>query len=353
MVGYILRRTVWAVVLFLVITLTTFVLFFILPTEHEIFVRRTETNPDEVRQALRLHGGVFHEYGLFVWNLLHGFLGASFVNRQDVATIVLHAAPVTAGLVLGGAILWLLISIPVGILSAVRPHSLLDRTTMTLVLLGISVHPVFIGLMLSYFFGFKLHWMPISGYADFFNPPLGQHGGPVQWAYHMVLPWLSYSLLFAALYTRMVRASVLEAFDDDHIRTARAKGASEFRVLRVHVLRNAMLPIVTMLGMDIGVAFGGAVFVENVFGLPGLGRIIVQSLRRQDLPVILGVVVVATTAILVFNLLVDVLYAWLDPRIGNRPGRAWREPAIVSPAGPAAWGSTRSARPVVSDEARA
>lgn len=333
MAGYIFRRTLWAVVLFLVITMSTYILFFVLPTQRDLFVRRTEVAPEDVRQSLRIHGPVYREYASFVWNIVrHGFLGTSFVNRVDVTAVIGPAVPVTASLIVGGALIWLLISIPVGILTGLRPRSLLDRTVMTFVLLGICVHPVWLGLMLSYFLGFKLHLMPLNGYSDFFSPPAGEPGGPVQWAYHLVLPWLTYSLLFAALYTRMIRAMVIEALDDDHVRTARAKGASERRVLRVHVLRTALMPLVTMLGMDMAIAFGGAVFVENVFGLPGLGRLAVQSLRRQDLPVIMGVTICATTAILAFNLVVDVLYAWLDPRIGRRPGRAWREPGESLPA---------------------
>jgi peptide/nickel transport system permease protein len=314
MLSYLVRRILWAGVLFLAITAVTYILFFVLPVQRQQTVRRTEFAATDVRQDLNIHGPVYSEYAKFLSHTVHGDLGRSFVNRERVTRIIADAAPVTVWLVLGGAFLWLLVAIPVGIFSALRPRSLLDRMTMTGVLIGISAHPIWIGLMLSYFLGYRLHATPIGGYCDLINPAT-RCGGPAQWAYHMILPWLTFTILFAALYVRMVRANVLETLDADYVMTARAKGASPWRVLRSHVLRNALMPIVTMLGMDIGVAFGGAVFVETVFGLPGLGQTAVLSLRRQDLPTIMGIVVWSTLAILAFNLIVDLLYAAIDPRV--------------------------------------
>ena len=186
---------------------------------------------------------------------------------------------------------------------------------MTFVLIGISTHPIWIGLIFAYVFGYKLHITPITGYADMIHPPHGEPGGPVQWAYHMILPWMTYAILYAALYARMIRANVLETMNEDYVRTARAKGAPESRVLRSHILRNALLPIVTMLGMDIAIALGGAVLIEEVFGLPGLGNLAIQSVYQFDLPKIVGVTVFASVLVIGFNLLVDLLYAWIDPRI--------------------------------------
>jgi peptide/nickel transport system permease protein len=185
---------------------------------------------------------------------------------------------------------------------------------MVFVLIGISAHPVWIGLILAYVVGFKLGWTPITGYCDFFNP-VTDCGGPTQWAWHMVLPWITFAVLFAALYARMIRANVIEAAGEDYVRTARAKGAPEWIVLRSHVLRNALLPVVTLLGMDIGVALGGAVFTESVFSLPGLGQTALNAIQTFDLPTVEGVVVFATISILVLNLLVDLLYVVIDPRI--------------------------------------
>src|SRR2546430_3192816 len=153
----------------------------------------------------------------------------------------------------------------------------MDRITMCLVLVGISAHPVWIGLIFAYVFGYKLGLTPIAGYCNFFPGTVGaQCSGPVQWAYHLVLPWCTFMILFAALYVRLIRANVMETLNEDYVRTARAKGAPEWQVMRSHVLRNALLPVVTMLGMDISLALGGAVFTETVYGLPGLGRTLLQ-----------------------------------------------------------------------------
>ena len=163
----------------------------------------------------------------------------------------------------------------------------------------------------------KLGWTPIANYANFFGAPAdsGLPGGPWQWFYHLILPWCTFALLFAALYVRMIRANVIETLNEDFVRTARAKGAPEGQVIRSHVLRNALLPVVTMLGMDIGIALGGAIFTETVYQLPGLGQTAIIGINNQDLAIVQGVIVFATLAIIVFNLIVDLLYAWIDPRI--------------------------------------
>jgi peptide/nickel transport system permease protein len=214
-----------------------------------------------------------------------------------------------------------LISVPLGVLSAVRRHSWLDRIGTGYVLVGASIPPVWLALMLSFFVGYKLGWAPISGYCDVINPAT-ECGGPGDWAYHLLLPWLVLGGLGGALYVRMIRANVLETMNEDWVRTARAKGAPERRVLRRHVLRCSLLPFVTILGLDLGTALGGAVFVESVFGLPGLGQLALTSVNRFDLPVIQGIVVFVTLAILLCNLLVDLLYAALDPRIELEPSPA-------------------------------
>src|SRR5204863_3245897 len=195
-------------------------------------------------------------------------------------------------------------------------RALLDRASMTFVLVGISAHPVWIGLILSYVFGYKLAWTPIAGYCNFFGASPGSDcGGPAQWAYHMILPWCTFMLLYAALYVRLIRANVMETLNEDYVRTARSKGAASHRILVHHVLRNSMLPIVTILGMDIGLALGGAIFTETIYSLPGLGRTSVQALANYDIPTILGIIVFVTCIIILFNLVVDLLYAVIDPRI--------------------------------------
>jgi peptide/nickel transport system permease protein len=322
MTGFLVRRLLWAIFLFVVATMVTYLIFFIIPGNPALIAvgsGATETPQflAHVRHELHLDLPIYQQYWLFVWNMLrHGSLGYSFVNGTSVRWVVAQDAPVTASLILGGAVLWLGISIPVGILSALRPRSLTDRLAMLLVLIGISAPTFWTGLILAYVFGFRLGWTPIAGYCNFLpSHKVGVCAGPGQWAYHLILPWLTFTFLFAALYTRLVRATVLETMSEDYVRTARAKGASGARVLVRHVLRNSMLPLITILGMDLGLAIGAAVFIEMVFNLPGLGQEMVGASTSNNLPVVVGIVLVATASVIVFNFLVDVAYAWLDPRI--------------------------------------
>jgi peptide/nickel transport system permease protein len=318
MVRYLIRRLIWAVVLFFAVTVVSYILFFIIPAnpaKQACGQACSKADVDRVAHNLGTDRPVYYQYYKFVKNLIWDqSLGFSYFTRQSVNGIVGNAAPVTASLVFGGVVLWMLIAIPIGVLSALRPRSLLDRISMTFVLIGISAHPIWIGLILAYVFGFRLHLTPITGYCDFINPST-DCGGPVQWAYHMLLPWITFAILFAALYVRMIRANTLDTMNEDYVRTARAKGAPEWLVLRSHILRNAMLPVVTMLGMDIGLALGGAVFTETVYSLPGLGKTAVGALNNYDIPTVQGVIVFATIAIIIFNLAVDLIYAWVDPRI--------------------------------------
>ena len=318
MLSYLVRRLLWAAVLFLAVTVVTYIIFFTIPSDPARLACGQRASQRCVREAAQFLGTdkpVYAQYLTFLNRLVvHHSLGRSFVNRREVNGEVLAAAPVTASLVFGGMVLWMLIAVPVGVLSAVRPRSLIDRVAMVGVLIGISAHPVWIGLLAGYFFGFKLNLFPISGYCDFLYPS-GACGGPVQWAYHLFLPWATLAVLYAAIYVRMIRANVIEAMNEDYVRTARAKGASEWRVLRAHVMRTALLPTVTMLGMDVGLALAGAIFIESVYGLNGLGKLALSGVNTIDLPTTEGVVVFATLAILLFTLIVDCLYAWIDPRI--------------------------------------
>jgi peptide/nickel transport system permease protein len=302
------------------VTMVTYVIFFVIPANPAAMAAGKSASAADIARAekrLGLDKPVPIQYERFLQRLvINRSLGYSFTNRRNVNEMVLAAAPVTASLVFGGVILWMLMALPIGILSALRPRSLLDRSAMVFVLIGISAPVIWIGLVLQYFIGFKWALTPNSGYCDFINPAAGADcGGPVQWAYHMILPWMTFAVLFAAIYVRMIRSNVMDTLGEDYVRTARAKGASEPRVMSNHVLRNALLPVVTMLGMDIGIALGGAIFTEYIFGLPGLGRLAIQSVTGFDLPTIQGVVVFSTVCIIVFNLLVDILYAFIDPRI--------------------------------------
>jgi peptide/nickel transport system permease protein len=312
----------WAIFLFLVITFVTFVIFFMAPNNPaRAMCGGDQAGPVCLKTAtekLGLDKPLPVQYYRFLKRLVwEHSLGTSYATSQSINETIKQAAPVTASLVFGGAVFWMIIGLSVGIFSALRPRSLIDRAAMVFVLIGVSAHPVWIGLIFSYVFGVRLHWTPIANYANFFGAPpdSGLPGGPVQWAYHMILPWMTFAILFAALYVRMIRANVMETLNEDYVRTARAKGAPEQRILFSHVLRNALLPVVTMLGMDIGVALGGAIFTEYVYQLPGLGRTSVIAIQAEDLATLMGIVVFATIAILFFNLIVDLLYAWIDPRI--------------------------------------
>jgi peptide/nickel transport system permease protein len=318
--AFLIRRAFWALFLFFVATIITYLIFWVIPANPaQLAAGKSATPADIARVAHYLHldKPIWWQYLFFLKQLvLHGDLGRSFVNRQSVDSIIAKDAPVTASLVFGGAVFWLSLSIPIGILSALRPRSVLDRLSMTFVLIGISAHPVWIGLILSYVVGYKLHLTPIAGYCNFIPGTVGaQCEGPVNWAYHLILPWITFMILFAALYVRLIRANVMETMSEDYVRTAKAKGASQRRVMVQHVLRNSMLPVVTILGMDLGLALGGAIFTESIFNLPGLGHEVIAAYNNDDLPLITGIVVFSTICVIVFNLIVDITYGFLDPRI--------------------------------------
>jgi peptide/nickel transport system permease protein len=314
---FVVKRLAWAVLMIGVISLITFVIFLGIPDT--INSRQGLVTPN-LQAQWHLDGHSFGtRYVLFLKHIaLHGDFGQSMRQPISVREIITTALPVTASLVIGGTLMFLLLSFPIGLLSALRPRSLLDKGLMVILLVGVSAHPVFLGLILSYFFGFKWHVFPIAGYCNMHYHAHDICGGPRYWAYHMVLPWITFAFLFAALYARMIRANVLEALEEDYVRTARAKGAGTWRIMRRHVARNALLPVVSMLGMDVGLAFGGAIFIETVFDLPGVGQALYRALGSADEPVILGVAVLVSVAVVIANLVADLLYSFIDPRIGLR-----------------------------------
>ena len=314
MASFFLRRVAWMAVMFLAVTVVTFIIFFVIPTEPGRIGQGRSSEQIDLRNSLGIKGPIYEEYAEFLSRIAHGSFGESWSQRRQVNDLLFAAIPVTMSLVLGAALLWLLIAVPIGVLSALRPRSLLDRSTTVLVLIGVSTHPVWIGLILLYFLGGKKQWFPLGGYCELITPQTAC-GGPVQWAWHLALPWFTFALLYAAIYMRMVRSSVLETINEDYVRTARAKGAPNWIVVRSHVLRNAILPVVTMLGMDVGVWIANAIFVERVFALPGVGSLLATAIARRDLPVIMAIVVFVSVLVVVVNLLVDLVYARLDPRV--------------------------------------
>jgi peptide/nickel transport system permease protein len=240
-------------------------------------------------------------------------LGYSYINSQSVNKIIWDAIPITASLAVGAAILWLAMGLLSGIWSAIRPRSLLDRGFTFMALFFYSMPTFVLGLMLLLLLYYQL---TIHGYGFF--PAQGYEsltGNPWEWAKHLLLPWFTLASVTAAAYTRLTRGSMLDVLGEDYIRTARAKGLSERRVVFRHGLRAALTPIVTQFGIDLGTLLGGAIITETVFGLPGMGYQAVRAITSNDLPIIIGVVIVATTAIVIMNLIVDILYAVLDPRV--------------------------------------
>ena len=321
MLLFVVRRLAWAVGLVAVVSLITFVIFLGIP-DRTINSRQGLVTPN-LQAQWHLDGhSLPAKYVLFLKHIaLHGDFGRSMRQPLSVREIMATSLPVTASLVIGGTIMFLLLAFPIGLLSALRPRSLLDKGLMVLLLVGISAHPVFLGLILSYFLGFRWHVFPIAGYCNLHYHANDICGGPRYWAFHMVLPWITFAFLFAALYARMIRASVIEALNEDYVRTARAKGASSWRILRRHVSRNALLPVVSMLGMDVGIAFGGSIFIETVFDLPGVGQQLYRALSSADEPVILGVAFLVSVAVVIANLAADLLYCVIDPRIRTRTRR--------------------------------
>ncbi|MFQ5426442.1 MAG: ABC transporter permease, partial [Gaiellales bacterium] len=235
-------------------------------------------------------------------------LGFSFDTRTSVRDEIVDRAPRTLFLVAGAAVLWLVVGVGVGVISAVRRRSLVDRASMGLALVGLSTPGFWLGFMALFVFWEKLGWLPGTGYV-----PLSEGVG--DWFAHLVLPWTVLAFSFAAVYARMSRGALLEAMGQDYIRTARAKGLSERRVVLRHGLRSGLNPIVTMVGLDIALLVGGAVVTERVFNLQGLGDLGVSSARTEDFPVALGVVLVGTLAVVVMSALVDVAHRMLDPRV--------------------------------------
>jgi peptide/nickel transport system permease protein len=296
------------------------VIFFLIPSDPARITgfgfTATPAIFQRIRSELHLDVPAYQQYWIFVWNMIrHQSLGYSYHDGASVRWIIGQDARVTASLVFGGALFWLVLAIPIGILSALRPRSLFDRVSMVFVLVGISAPPVWVGLILAYTFGFKLGWTPIADYCNFWPSASGECGGPVHWAYHLLLPWATFTFLFAALYVRLIRSTMMETASEDFVRTAWAKGASGRRVVIRHILRNSMLPVVTMLGMDVGLALGGSVFIEKVFNLHGLGQELFIAATSGDVPVVVGIVVFVTLAVIVCNFIVDLVYAWIDPRI--------------------------------------
>jgi peptide/nickel transport system permease protein len=306
---FVVGRVAASVLLFFAVTLFVFVAFFVMPRDDD--GRFARSTPEQYR----LHGPMLGEYAHYVWRMVaHGDLGYSYGTRERVTTRLFRAAPVTLSLVAGGMVVWLLISVPLGLVAAMRPRSLLDRGAGLLVMVGLSAHPVVLGLVLSWLFGHRLPVLPSHGYCSVNNLSTGCDGLS-HWASHLILPWLTFGIVNAALFTMMIRALVIEELEEEYVRTARAKGAGARRIASAHLLRNVTLPLVTMIGLQAATSLAGVIFIETTFDLPGLGGMLRRAAVTRDLPLTAGSVVFLALAIVVLNLAVDVAYALLDPRI--------------------------------------
>ena len=321
MTGYIVRRLIYVVLVVLAVTLVAFVIFFVLPSQDPAvaFAGRNPT-PEriaEVKRQLELDKPVPVQYALYVKRLVLGDqygwpgLGLSYNTRSPVRDEIFSRLSVTLQIALGGAVLWLLIGIPIGVISALKRRTWADRAAMGFALLGVSAPVFWLGLVSLYVFWQKLGWLPGTGYVSFAD-------SPKDWFLHMILPWSVLALLFAAIYARVVRGNMIDTMSEDYIRTARAKGLSERRVVTGHAMRAGISPVVTLLGIDLALLIGNTVVTETVFNMPGLGNYILVSTDSGDLPGVLAVVVLASFAVAFLGLVADIIYAYLDPRVRYR-----------------------------------
>lgn len=316
MIRFLVRRVLFGVLVLWLISVAVFVLFFIAPHDPARTIAGRQATPETVaavRHRLGLDQPVLRQYGHFLARLVHGDLGYSYYNSEPVRSLIASRLPVTVSLTVGGAVLWLALGVGIGVVAARRPRSPVDRGATVFVLAGLSMPTFLVGLLLLYVLFFRLHLAGVNAFPGGGYVPMMQN--PARWAQHLVLPWLTVALVSAATYSRLTRVSLLEVLGEDYIRTARSKGMSERRVIYRHALRSALTPVVTQLGIDVGALLGGAIITEDVFGLPGLGQLAVQSVTTQDLPVIVGIVLVAAFFVVLANTVVDLLYAVLDPRV--------------------------------------
>ncbi|MCF6469896.1 ABC transporter permease [Nonomuraea sp. MG754425] len=334
MVTYIIRRLIGAIAMLIVISMVTFGIFYVVPqwagatpealasryvgraatpeTVHLVAERLGFYDPVVVQYGRFLKGifvGAEYDYGAGVEQCPAPCFGYSFISGQPVWPDLVDRMPVTFSLALGAALIWVVAGVSVGVISALRRGSLFDRISMGTALAGVSLPIFFTGMISLVVFSYGLGWTPPGGaWTDFTV-------NPAQWAYNLLLPWITLAFLFAAGYARLTRAGMLETMGEDYIRTARAKGLRENRVVVKHGLRAALTPILTLFGIDFGLLIGGAVLTETTYTLPGLGQYSILAIRNQDLPQVMGVTLVAAGFVVVASLIVDLLYAVVDPRV--------------------------------------
>jgi peptide/nickel transport system permease protein len=321
MAAYIARRLIWVVFLLFMITLITFVMFSVLPAGDPAVLRAGRQPSPQLIEAIREQFGLDKpkpvQFINYIGDILpflghNGFyFGFSYQNNTEVLPEILDRLPNTIFLTAGAVILWLAIGIPVGMISAVKTGSWLDRLAMGIALIFISAPVYFLGLIALYLFADDIGKFPILPGNSAYEQAHGFFGK----AEALILPWCVLAAAFAAIYARFLRGNLIDTMQEDYIRTARAKGLSERRVIFRHGVRAAITPIVTLLGLDIGILLGGAILTETVFNIQGIGRYAYDAITQSDLPVIQGTVLFGAFFIVVMSLVVDILYAFIDPRV--------------------------------------
>ena len=317
MTRYIIRRLLWGALLLILVSALTFLLFRVLPTGEPARLRAGRNASAKVIQEIRVDLGLNkslpEQFWLYMKGIfLHFDLGYSYYSSAPVKSLIADRLPATVSLTFGAAAIWLLSGVAVGIVSAVRRRSKLDRASMGTALVLISAPEYWLGLIALYLFAADIGRLKVFPGAGSY---VGLTSHPWKWLTALILPWLVLASTNAAIYARLVRGSLIEVMGEDYIRTARAKGLTERRVILRHGLRSAINPVMTILGLDIGVLLGGAILVETVFNIPGIGRLAYDAITHSDFPIVQGTVLIAALFIIVANIVVDIAYAYLDPRV--------------------------------------
>jgi peptide/nickel transport system permease protein len=312
MVAFVLRRIFGMVIVLIVVSFIVYVIFFKIPggDPAQRLAGRTATqgNITAIRHKLALDKPFYVQWGRMMEQLATGKL-ISYTDQLSVRSQIWQGIPVTFSLAIGAAIIWLFFGILVGVISAVTAGGVSDRGITVLALIGVSMPVFWLGIILRYFLAEQRSWFPDGGYI-----PLTTN--PAQWFYHLLLPWFTLAVLFIGFYGRVLRSNILDTINDDYVRTARAKGLSPRRVMVKHVLRNSLIPIVTLFGLDFAAVLGGgAILTETVYELHGVGFYARTAIGNLDLPPLMGVTLFGAFFIVMFSTIVDVVYAWLDPRI--------------------------------------
>jgi peptide/nickel transport system permease protein len=317
MAAYIIRRVLWGIVLIILVSALTFLLFNVLPGANPAQLRAGRNASPQIihyiSHELGLDKPVYTQFFDYMKNvLLHFNLGTSYYTGASVLSLITNRLPATLSLTIGAAIVWLLAGIPIGIISAIKRGTLLDRSAMTVALIFVSMPVFWFGLVALFLFAKDIgRFHVFLGAATY----TGLTADPGRWFGSLIMPWIVLAGTSAAIYSRLLRGSLIEAMGEDYIRTARAKGLTERRVIWRHGVRSAITPVVTIFGLDVGILLGGAVITETVFDIPGIGRLNYDAIVHSDFPIVQGTVLLAALFIVVANIIVDISYAYLDPRV--------------------------------------